>query len=239
MLELEGVQVPNIDLSKYVDFVGTAHFSRKSAQEVAEKVNRTKPEAVCVELCPYRYYYIRNACRRCPKRSYCSGKCEFIIATEVLGNRNADIWLIDMTEKEIWRRIACKATVNEAEAWRRILGYVGVQEARGFRLWEEGLKDEAIRYFNGNMELMRKAFPTLWHVLISERNALMACRLIYVISRYFEEGMDKFKILAVTGAAHVEGIKELLKNPAIAFTLLEKYGITFTPPYMIRRVKVD
>jgi len=43
--------------------VGTAHVSKKSAEEVKELIEAEKPDTVCVELCPSRYQSISDADR--------------------------------------------------------------------------------------------------------------------------------------------------------------------------------
>ena len=97
------------------------------------------------------------------------------------------------------------------------------------------IRDRAMRVFDGDVELMRKKFPTLWKVLILERNVFMTCSLTYLISHYLERKVKEFKILVFVGAVHVEGIKQLLTQPKKAFQALESLGIGFTKPYKIRR----
>jgi pheromone shutdown protein TraB len=58
----------------------------------------------------------------------------------------------------------------------------------------------------------RRYFPSVWRVLIDERNALMAARLAWISSKNLDEGKNS-SILTFIGAAHVEGIRELLQHP--------------------------
>ena len=174
-------------------------------------------------------------CDHCLERKPCQRKCEFVAAVEALEKVSLDVWLIDMVQEEIMARVLAKASSEEAKAWQRLQRYVAQREAYGLRLWEEGLKDEAMHLFNGDIELMRKTFPTLWRVLILERNALMACRLVYLISQYLNKGLKDFKIVVFIGAAHVEGTRALLEKPRSAFQLLDQFGIAFSPPNMIIR----
>lgn len=228
--------IPEVDCLQYVEFVGTAHFSNRSVHDVIQTVSNTKPIGICLELCPYRYEYLLNICSYCLEKKGCSRKCEFMAAIETLEKANLDIWLIDMIQEEIMARVLARASSEEAKSWQRLQKYVMQREAYGLRLWEEGLKDEAMHLFDGDLYLMRKSFPTLWQVLILERNALMSCRLIYLISQYLDKGLGSFKIIVFTGVAHVEGIRELLKRPQQAFQLLDQFGIAFSLPYMIRRI---
>jgi pheromone shutdown protein TraB len=224
---------------QYVEFIGSAHFSKASIMEVMERVQELKPDAVALELCPPRYYHLQRVCLNCPRRGNCDRKCEFIISTDYLVNKDTDIWLIDMEEPEIQARIRSAATNREVRDWLRASRYVSSKEQEGLQLWEAGRKEEAMHVFDTNTEIMRRTFPSLWKVLIEERNALMAARLYYIIRSYLDKGLKDFKILVVTGAAHVPGLKELLRNPELAFETMKKYGIKPTVPFRIKRVRVD
>lgn len=222
------------DYPRYVEFVGTAHLSERSLREAVEAVRAIKPIAIALELCPYRYDYLRNLCRDCPIRMGCPQRCEFLAAVEELRSVDVDVWLIDMVQEEIAARVIAAASREEAKAWKRLQSQLATRELYGLRLWEEGLKDEAMRLFDGDLRLMREAFPTLWRVLILERNALMACRLIYIVSQYLEKIPGDFKVLVLTGAAHVEGLRELMARPREAFQLLGRFSIAFSQPHLIR-----
>jgi pheromone shutdown protein TraB len=65
----------------------------------------------------------------------------------------------------------------------------------------------------------------------------MAARLAWIVSKSLDEGR-KPKILTVVGAAHVDGIKELLANPLAIKENMRRLGLTFTPPTMIKRVRI-
>ena len=197
-----------------------------------------KPPGLCIELCPYRYEALRNMCRYCPQRDACIGKCEFTAAINALGSRDVDVWFIDMDQREINRRVMSMAGEDELAAWNGILEYVKKMEMAGFKYWEEGLRERAMHYFSGNLELMRETFPTLWRVLILERNVLMACRISYIVAQYLGKDIEEFKVPAIIGAAHVEGVAKLLKKPEEAFNLLKHYELKFSMPYRIRRIAV-
>ena len=44
--------------------LGTAHVSKESVREVADLIERVRPDAVCVELCPTRYEALVDRTRR-------------------------------------------------------------------------------------------------------------------------------------------------------------------------------
>ena len=66
----------------------------------------------------------------------------------------------------------------------------------------------------------------------------MAARLAWITSEKLREDR-KPNILTFVGAAHVEGIKEMLGNPLAIKKNLQKLGLTFTPPTLIRRISVN
>ena len=223
---------------RYIKLLGTAHWSQRSIADAVQAVNITSPQAICLELDKRRFAHLRRTCFDCPRFGNCNRKCEFVAAVDALGNQEADIWLIDMDEHDIARRVQSQATLEEVVAWQRIEAYVARYNQQGIRLWEEGLKQEALAHFNGGTELMCRAFPTLWRVLIQERNLMMAARLIFITEQYIRGGIVEPNILTLVGAAHVQGIKELLTDPARLARSTEQTGIEFTPPARIHRVRV-
>jgi len=224
---------------RHVRLLGTAHWSQRSITDAVNAVNTMNPQAICIELDKRRFDFLRRACFECPRFGNCTEKCEFVAATDALGNQDADIWLIDMDENEIAERIRSRATPEEIVAWKRISAYVAEHNSHGLELWEEGLKQEASDYFNGGTELMHRTFPTLWQVLIHERNLLMASRLIFITEKYINMGIVEPGILTMVGAAHVSGIRSFLTDPFRAVCLIEQSDLEFTPPVRIHRVRVS
>ncbi len=226
--------IPDIDFLMHMDFVGVAHFSKRSISDASQAIRDTEPVAICLELCPYRYEYLKRVQENPFTKAFSSEKSELVTAVDLLNGVEVDAWLVDMNQEEIAARVLALASLEEARAWKRIQNYLVKREKVGLMLWEEGLKDEAMKVFNGDVGLMRRNFPTLWKVLILERNIFMACGLIYLILHYLESGLKEFKIIFLVGAVHVEGIKQLLKQPKKAFQALENLGICFRKPYAIK-----
>jgi len=230
------LEIFNINYNQYVDLVGTAHFTRRSINDAYESIKSLNPKDVAIELDWSRFKHLNTACLNCPKRGSCKGLCEFTGAAEALGNVDANIWLIDMTEKEIRSRIRSRMTPFE----RSRMGlkvYRNVDEDP-IQLWEKGFKDKVINNSKRQIETLRKLFPSVWRVLIDERNALMAVRLAWIASKNLNEGKNS-KILTFIGAAHVEGIKDLLTNPLVIKGQLRKFNLPFTEPTLIRRVAIQ
>ena len=230
------VEIFNINYNQYVDIVGTAHFTRRSINDAYESIKSLNPKDVAIELDLRRFKHLNTACLGCPKISSCKGLCEFTVAAEALGNVDANIWLIDMTEQEIRRRIRSRMTPSE----RTRMGFQLYHEVDEdpIWLWEKGFKDRVINRSKKQIEDSRQFFPSVWRVLIDERNVLMAARLAWIASKNLNEGKNP-KILAFVGAAHVEAIRDLIINHLLIKGQLRKFNLMFTEPTHIRRVTIQ
>ncbi len=232
------VEIFNIDYNQYVDVVGTAHFTRRSINDAYESIKSLNPKDVAIELDWTRFQHLNTACIGCPKSGSCKGLCEFTGAAEALGNVDTNIWLIDMTEQEIRRRIRSRMTPSE----RTRMGFQVYYEVDEdpIWLWEKGFKDRVINNSKKQIEASRQFFPSVWRVLVDERNALMSARLAWIASKnlHIREREDS-KILAFVGAAHVEGINNLLMDPLLIKDQLRRFHLSFTEPTLIRRVAIQ
>lgn len=233
-------EIYNVDYNDYVSFVGTAHFTRRSLQDAYEAVRQLQPSDLAIELDRRRFRILNNSCATCPRRATCTRKCEFIAATDAVGNVDTNIWLIDMSEREISQRIR-RLRHRMATGWNWLsrvrIPYVS-REDDITRLWEQGYKDEVLNSYQRRLEMLRVEAPQVWRVLIEERNALMAVRLAWIASEKLREDEEP-KILALVGAAHVDGIKALLEEPIAIRENLRRLSLTFTPPTLIRRISVN
>jgi len=224
-------EILDIDYTPYVSLTGTAHFTRRSLIEAFKTVEETEPKNVAVELDLRRFMSLNEQ----SIVGHGFQRCEFIGAAEALGNVDANIWLIDMPEKEIRARIS--QLMTPAEAFRRPVlydEYGGIDEVR---LWEAGYKEMVIERCMKRLEALRTTKPSVWQVLIEDRNTLMAARLAWITSKMMDSKDDP-RILAFVGAAHVAGIERLLQNPDLIRRNLVRYDVTFHPPTLIRRVGV-
>ncbi|MFQ5758461.1 MAG: hypothetical protein ACE5IF_02140 [Candidatus Bathyarchaeia archaeon] len=233
-------EIYNVDYNRFVSFVGTAHFTRRSLQDAYEAVRQLRPSDLAIELDLRRFRILNNACSMCPRRATCIRKCEFIAATEAIGNVDTNIWLIDMSEREIGqrvRRLRQLATPRWTWLSRVRIPFVS-REDDITRLWEQGFKDEVLNSYQRKLDRLRLEAPHVWRVLIDERNTLMAVRLAWIASEKLRESEEP-KILALVGAAHVDGIEALLREPITITENLRRLGLSFTPPTLIRRISVN
>ncbi|MFQ6068644.1 MAG: hypothetical protein ACE5KD_03775 [Candidatus Bathyarchaeia archaeon] len=231
-------EILNVDYNKYITILGTAHFTRRSLLEAHEAVRTLKPTDLAIELDMQRFQFLSRRCGSCPERSSCAGRCEFVGATDAVGNVNANIWLIDMSEREIAQRV--RRLLPPSMLWRFSFLSFPFRHSNDDDtwLWERGFKDEVLNRYARNLEALRMQAPHVWQVLIDERNALMAARLAWIVTRKLNTG-EEVKVLTLTGAAHVSGIKELLGSPAQIAEELKRLRLTFTVPKLVRRVSVN
>jgi pheromone shutdown protein TraB len=230
------IEIHNIDYNQHVDLIGTAHFTRRSLDDAYKAVKSLKPKDVALELDWRRFRKLNTACLNCPRRGLCKGLCEFTGAAEALGNVDANMWLIDMTEEEMRKRIRSRMTSLEKSR----LGFtIRRHKAEDpVWLWERAFKEKVIDNSKREIETNRTLFPTVWRILIDERDTLMAARLAWIASESLNEGKNS-KLLAFVGAAHVEGIRDLLGRPIIIKEDLKRLNLSFTQPTLIRRVAVQ
>lgn len=230
-------EIYNLNYNDFINIVGTAHFTRRSLYDAYQSVKRLQPSDLAIELDLKRFRILNSGCSMCPRRRTCTTKCEFIGATEALGNVDANIWLIDMSEREIGQRI--RRLVAPSWTWISRVSFPFFNgDDEPTRLWEEGFKDKVLNFYQKRLEMLRRRAPHVWRVLIDERNTIMAARLAWIASQQLKEE-KKPNILALVGAAHVQGIRDLLKRPLVIKENLQRLSVTFTPPTLIRRISVD
>lgn len=230
-------EIQDIDYNRYVNILGTAHFTKRSIKEAHEAVKTTGTKDLAIELDLHRFNFLNGTCPTCPERGTCTSRCEFIEASETLGNIDANIWLIDMTENQIRQRIRQLIALQGVPYSGFYMPHQIIDDQTPW-LWEQGYKDEVIRRSQRNLEALRRNIPPVWRVLIKERNALMASRLAWIASKRIDEGEEKPNVLALVGAAHVGEIRELLEQPSTIRENLQRLSLTFSPPPLVRRVRI-
>lgn len=232
----------DVDYNQYITMLGTAHFTKRSLAEAYEAVRRLQPEDLAIELDWTRFRLLNSMCTSCPHSMACRRRCEFIGAADALGNINANIWLVDMAEQEMRQRMQHWLRQDQ---WRwQYLSNASVPwhyrryPSDEVQLWEEGYKNEVLNTYKQRLEKLKKHAPHVWRVLIDERNALMAARLAWIATEQLKTGKQP-RILALFGAAHVDGVKKLLSTPKLIKQDLESFKLAFTPPTLIRRIRIE
>ncbi len=233
-----GTDILDINYNEYVRMLGTAHFTRRSLLDAYKAVEQLKPTDLAIELDMARFQLLNQRCGSCPRRNHCIGRCEFLGAADALGNVNADIWLIDMSEREIFERIHQRWSPFTWHPFSLVRLPLWRPASNEVDLWERGYKDEVLDRHSRRLEALRRKAPHIWRVLIDERNALMAARLAWIVTQKLNSCKD-VKVLALTGAAHVDGIQRLLSAPSKIAGELQSAHLRFIAPTRIRRVCVN
>ena len=129
------------------------------------------------------------------------------------------------------------ALCPENEACTNKCEFIGAADALGnvdANIW---LIDMSRHQFRQRTHMFTSR-ASMWRVLIDERDTLMAARLAWIVTEALKaEG--KPNILALVGTAHVNGISGLLKNPLEIKENLQGLNLEFTPPTLVRRIKIN
>ncbi len=112
-------EIYNIDYTQFTHILGTTHFSKRSLHQAHKAVMQLEPTDLAIELDTQRYDILNSDCATCPQDRNCNHKCEFIGAVEALGNKDTNIWLIDMSRREFWQRMY--ALPQGSSHWRVLL----------------------------------------------------------------------------------------------------------------------
>ena len=211
---------------KRLIIVGTAHVSKKSVEEVKEVIEKEKPDAVAVELCPRRYHALVHGQReevsiaeviksgnvfmlifqlilayfqrKVGEETGVKPGGEMLAAIEKAREVGADVILIDRDIGITFKRFWQK--LSFFEKIRLIVHLIrssfSGEDIEVDEILEEDVLDVLVKEF-------RKISPNAAKVLIDERDVYMAANLLNALSRYN-------KIVAVVGAGHRRGIENAL-----------------------------
>jgi pheromone shutdown-related protein TraB len=218
-----------------IHIIGTSHISRQSIGEIEDYIEREKPGIVAVELDARRYQALQEK-RRGPGisalfkigfKGFLFGiigywvehklgeivgvkpGSEMLHAIKLARKHGLQIAFIDQDIEITLRRLSAEITWREK--WRFVADIVkGIFTGRK-QLREMGLEDLDLsrvpekKVIAKMLERVRQRYPSIYKVLVRERNNIMARNLLTLAS--FNPGLG---ILAVVGAGHEDGIKEII-----------------------------
>ncbi|MFY9396770.1 MAG: TraB/GumN family protein [Desulfomonilia bacterium] len=235
-MPLERVELPD----KEVLVVGTAHVSQSSVDEVRSAIREYRPDEVAIELCAGRFEVLQNPQgwqemdiirvirekkaaflfanlvmasfqRRIGERFGVKPGDEMRAAVEEARAIGVPVALVDrpvqLTLQRTWRSLGIWEKVRLL--FTSLFSILSVDDIKEEEI--ERLKDKDM--LTGTIEEVARQAPTVKRVLIDERNAYMARRIV---------DLKGAKILAVVGAGHVEGLVEQLRNPVENLDALEQ-----------------
>ena len=211
---------------KEIILIGTAHVSQESAELVKRVIDEEKPDSICVELDEDRYQILQNPKsweHTDVIQVIKTKKIGFLLANVVLGSFQKKIarQLGTVVGQEMLQGIkSAKETGAELVLADRNIQITFLRIWRKLGLWEKTKLFFSLLFsFGEEIELpsedvkdllkdetlesvvfeMRKKFPVIGEVLISERDQYLANKI--------KEAPGK-KVVAILGGAHVPGVKE-------------------------------
>jgi len=217
---------------KELRIIGTAHVSSESIEEVRRTILEMEPDVVAVELDPERYrrlmdeklgvqrdepsfrealrhgnigvilagWFLTYFQRKVGEDLGVKPGSEMLAAIEAAHEVGAGLALID---RDIG--LTMQRAIKSMGRMEKLRFFAGI--IRSF-LWKDDPKDiEDLKSDDTLLEVMeefRKISPAAYRVLVEERDAFMAHRLLSI---------EEDRVVAVVGAGHRRGIEEHLQNP--------------------------
>lgn len=212
-----------------IKLLGTSHVSPKSVEQVKRSIDELQPDIVCVELDKHRLdgMLSKEKQSKSPKLIFKIGAGGYIfllfgsyvqkkiaqklgmkpgqdMLTAVEYSKGRKVALIDqpahITLKKMSKALTfftmCKILFSTLFKSKKMAAELGIIDVSGVP--PPDVIEKLLLY-------MKKDYPKIYHVLVEERNIYMVQR-IKNLTKQFPEAT----LLVVVGAAHVQGMKELL-----------------------------
>ncbi|MFW6008131.1 MAG: TraB domain-containing protein, partial [archaeon] len=210
--------------------IGTGHIIPDSIEEVKKEILKEKPDIIGVELDNLRYQFLKNDSNE--KGGIPQSLSEIIQGTlrvfqKIIGNQiggvqqgddmkmaiksakyiDSEILLMDQNIQTTINKI--KRKITKEEKIRLILSLLLIPFSLPFLT-----KKTKINQLTKNEEKVqkkmlkiKKEYPSIYKILIKERNNIMSKKIIKIIKN------EKFdKIVAVMGAGHISGVYNNLQK---------------------------
>ncbi len=212
--------------------IGTSHIAIESVKEVRSQILKYRPKVIALELDKSRLYALLNpgkkklrlsdinkmglkgflfnlfgawAEKRLGKMVATPPGSEMKAAVEAAGETNALIALIDQDITITLKRLSKSITLREK---LRVLKEV----VKGVILRKSDIaidltKVPEEKIIHSLTQRVKKEYPSIYKVLIEERNLVMAKALYKIMNQYKED-----TILAIVGAGHEKELSKLIKS---------------------------
>jgi len=233
-----------------IHIIGTAHISQASIEEVRERIKELRPEVVAVELDEARLQGLLNQ-REIPVVELIRNKNAFMVMFNVLlsfiQRRMGEKVGVNPGEEmlaalESAREMEVQTALIDRDigvTLGRLMSEMGIREklrlikemVLSFAVGGEELESEVEEVKKEEnlatvMEELQYISPTVYRVVVRERDAYMATRLRELEEKYGE-------VVAVIGAGHKKGIESYLAGeeepPAMeTLTRVPKKRVTLT-----------
>ncbi len=213
-----------------ITIVGTAHISEESVEEVKRRIHELKPAVVAVELDERRLRGLRtkehppivellkrenpgvllfsilmmSLQAKLGREVGVQPGSEMLAAIEAAGEVGARVELIDRDLRVTLRRAFSKLSLREKLGLVKELLELGGVTREEIEKEMKELRNE--EHLSDVLSALAELSPALYEVLVRERDAYMAAKLLELERRHGS-------VLAVVGAGHRKGIQEFLENP--------------------------
>ncbi|MBT3394881.1 hypothetical protein HOA59_01640 [archaeon] len=212
--------------------IGSSHIAKESVNEVKTAFSEIEPDIVALELDQIRLYLILNPKKR--KNSLKDirsigltgyifniigaitekkmGKlvgmepgAEMKEALKLAKQNNTKISLIDQDIRITLKRLSEELTIKEKMRFAIDIFGVGLFKKQIKEIDLTKVPDK--KFIKKLTNIVKKRYPSIYKVLIKERDKILAKNLNTLITNY----PDK-KILAIVGAGHEDSIIKYIKN---------------------------
>ena len=215
---------------KNIKLIGTSHIAIQSVREVKSMILKEKPEIIALELDKKRFYALTTPN---PKKAlkissiglkgYLFAKIGYWIqqkigkaigilpgtemktAIDLAKKTNSEIYLIDQDIEITLKKLSKEITWKEKLTFLKELFLSPFSKKIKIDLRKVPEKE----LIDTTIQKVKKQYPSIYKVLIGERNEIMAKNLYKIMSI----NQDK-KIIAVIGAGHLDEITRLLEEYA-------------------------
>jgi pheromone shutdown-related protein TraB len=215
--------------------IGTSHIAKESVADIKASFSETNPDIIAIELDKRRLHVLLHPEKYQDKIKFrdifkigfkgflfsmvghwvekklgesvgTKPGVDMLTAVELARDSGKQIALIDQDIEITLKRLS--KAFSWREKWQVVVdlfnGFVlKKKEIEGFDLNKVPSK----KMVSKMISVVKKKYPRLFHVLVTERNEVMAKRLMIIMKR----NPDK-KIMAVVGAGHEEDIIGIIKK---------------------------
>jgi len=243
-----------------ITIIGTAHISRESVDEVKEKIHELHPDIVAIELCESRYrglteqkdipildlvkeknsmFVITNVLlsllqRRLGEEAGIKPGKEMLTAIDTAQELGIKFALVDRDIRITIKRTLSKMGFMEKIRMLKEMVFAFVVSKEDIVKEVNELKKEDT--IKDVLEVLEGTSPHLYEVMVKERDAYMARKLIKL--------QEKFEnVVAVVGAGHKKGIEAFLNAPEkippeeeLTYVPEKRIGITKIVKYAVPAV---
>ena len=217
---------------KNLVIIGTSHIARQSLDDVRSVIASEKPEIIALELDRNRAHALLTGqkakpgfaeLRRFGVKGFLFGilaawaekklgslvgvapGSEMLLALKIAHESHIGIAYIDQDISLTLRRLS--AAITWKEKWYFVADIFKAVVLRENELGFDMSKVPSGQIIRRLMEKFRKRYPSLYHVLVVERNIHMANRLESIIS-----SNPDLKVVAIVGAGHEDDVGRIVGN---------------------------